>query len=567
MAFQPSSSIYIGTVPFNPNYRDVRYIPDRQQQEQYFLGLCPLALRRDDYTYQRVDNSVVVPFNAEELYGYNYCMFKNANYGDRWFYSFVTNIEYVNPGASRLYLSTDIMQTWFPDLEIQPCFVEREHVNDDSIGAHIKDEGFDPGELKCTYYSFDNQNQFLYPVIASAAEPLKDGTYVNVGGDVYDGVYSGCSLTVFLTVEDMKAFIQALADNGQQDAISAIYLIPAYLAEDKTAKSNGWGYWLDGGTSAPTQDYTLNVGMGDLDGYVPKNNKTLIYPNQYLEVNNFNGQTQNFRLEFFSTPGVASFDKTGGCTQQSTLAYIPKGYNGISGRCVENAVYMAGFPTCSWVYQSYANQVGQSEMEVLGFKLNSMTQLPFLQAGVNGVQSMAASALGAAGSMTSGEIGMAAAGGPVGIAAAGASAAMNLAAAGANAVGGAVDSLQDMLQIEANLQRASRTPNTSRGGLNSTSSLVNIGSYTVGFRKYACRAEIAKQIDDYYSVYGYLVNELKVPNIVGRRSWNYVKTNGATVKGKAPAPVLAAINRLLDGGITFWHTDDVGNYGLSNAIV
>ena len=567
MAFQPSSSIYIGTVPFNPNYRDVRYIPNRQQQEQYFLGLCPLALRRDDYTYQRVDNSVVVPFNAEELYGYNYCMFKNANYGDRWFYSFVTDIEYVNPGASRLYLATDVMQTWFPDLSVQPCFVEREHVNDDSIGAHIKDEGFDPGELKCTYYSFDNQNQFLYPVIASAAEPLKDGTYVNVGGDVYDGVYSGCSLTVFLTVEDMKAFIQALADNGQQDAISAIYLIPAYLAEDKAAKSNGWGYWLKGGTSAPTQDYTLNVGMGDLDGYVPKNNKTLIYPNQYLEVNNFNGQTQNFRLEFFSTPGVASFDKTGGCTQQSTLAYIPKGYNGISGRCVENAVYMAGFPTCSWVYQSYANQVGQSEMEVLGFKLNSMTQLPFLQAGVNGVQSMAASALGAAGSMTSGEIGMAAAGGPVGIAAAGASTAMNLAAAGANAVGGAVDSLQDMLQIEANLQRASRTPNTSRGGLNSTSSLVNIGSYTVGFRKYACRAEIAKQIDDYYSVYGYLVNELKVPNIVGRRSWNYVKTNGATVKGKAPAPVLAAVNRLLDGGITFWHTDDVGNYGLSNAIV
>ena len=567
MAFQPSSSIYIGTVPFNPNYRDVRYIPGRQEQEQYFLGLCPLALRRDDYTYQRVDNSVVVPYNAEELYGYNYCMFKNANYGDRWFYSFITNIEYVNPGASRLTLATDIMQTWFPDLEVQPCFVEREHVDDDAIGAHIKDEGFDPGELKCTYYSFDNQNQFLYPVIASAAEPLKDGTYVNVGGDVYNGVYSGCSLTVFLSVDEMKQFIQALADNGQQDAISAIYLVPDYLTEGKVKKDNGWGYWLPGGARTPKQDYTLNIGMGELDGYVPKNNKTLIYPNQYLEVTNFNGQTQNFRLEFFETPGVASFDKTGGCTQQSTLAYIPKGYNGNAGRSVENAVYMAGFPTCSWVYQAFANQMGQSEMEVLGFKLNSMSQLPFLQTGINGAQSVLGSLVDVNSSYTAGQGNIALSTTPVGAAVAGA----NAIAAGikgvTGAIGGAVDSLQGMLQIEANLQRASRTPNTSRGGLNSTSSLVNIGSYTVGFRKYACRAEIAKQIDDYYSVYGYLVNELKVPNITGRQSWNYVKTNGATVAGKAPAPVLTAINRLLDGGITFWHTDDVGNYGLPNAIV
>ena len=89
----------------------------------------------------------------------------------------------------------------------------------------------------------------------------------------------------------------------------------------------------------------------------------------------------------------------------------------------------------------------------------------------------------------------------------------------------------------------------------------------MGFRKYTCRREMAKQIDNYYSMYGYLVSEIKVPNVVGRRSWNYVKTNGSSVVGKVPAGTLAQINRLFDRGITFWHVNDVGNYALDNSIV
>ena len=68
-------------------------------------------------------------------------------------------------------------------------------------------------------------------------------------------------------------------------------------------------------------------------------------------------------------------------------------------------------------------------------------------------------------------------------------------------------------------------------------------------------------------MYGYLVNVNKVPNMTGRKSWNYVKTNGASVVGKVPPDVLAQINSLFDRGLTFWHTGDVGNYALDNSIV
>lgn len=130
-----------------------------------------------------------------------------------------------------------------------------------------------------------------------------------------------------------------------------------------------------------------------------------------------------------------------------------------------------------------------------------------------------------------------------------------------------VDAVQDQTNAFAALSKASRQPNTARGGTNSTAALVNIGSYTMGIRKYTARAEMAKQIDDYLSVYGYNVSVNKVPNITGRRSWNYVKTNGSSIVGKVPANVLAQINSLFDRGITFWHTNDVGNYALPNGIV
>lgn len=144
MSFQPSSKVYFGTVPWNPSYRHVRKHPSRDAQFASIKAMCTSGT--EDYTYQRMDNAGYRPYNAESLYGMNYCMFQNANYGSRWFYSFIPRIEYVSPNSTRLYLQTDIMQTWFPDCTVKSCMVEREHVMDDTIGAHIKDEGINPGE-------------------------------------------------------------------------------------------------------------------------------------------------------------------------------------------------------------------------------------------------------------------------------------------------------------------------------------------------------------------------------------------------------------------------------------
>lgn len=557
MAFQPSTSIYIGTVPFDSSYRHVYYIPDRQQQESYFLSCCPNELRRNDYTYQRLQNAVVVPFNAEELYGYNYCMFKNANYGDRWFYSFIADIEYVSENSSRLYLKLDIFQTWFPDCEVPACNVEREHVNDDYIGAHIRDEGFSVGEMKVQYSVYDYLTLWL--AVASAAEPLNDGTYVNVAGDNYQKLPSGTSVTVFDPVTQMgefKRFMNELSNNGQQDAVSAVYMVPAEIVPGVSSKENGvGGAWVD--SSKPTRKETLEWSMGytTLDGYTPKNNKLYCYPFEYVEISNMAGQVQQLRMEFMPQPGATLLlTRTGGTDVNSRTVYYPRDYNGAEW-FYEGVITLPPYPTCNWVYQSWANIEGSHRMA-------GTVSLPVYESGGG---SYAPSSLTSQGmeftdvpydfnTLTQGKSVE--------------SLVQSIGQIFSADIGtGIVNTGMSQYKVQAELSKLQRTPNTQRGGTNSSAVLVNTGTYGMVARKYTCRAEIAKQVDDYFSTYGYLVSETKKPNLTGRKSWNYVKTNACNVRGKVPPNVLSAFNSMLDGGITFWHTPEVGNYALDNSIV
>ena len=85
--------------------------------------------------------------HIDNLLGYNYCMYQNENYGNKWFYAYITNMEYENDGLTNITISTDVWQTWQFDINFKNSFVEREHVNDDTIGANTIDENLNVGEV------------------------------------------------------------------------------------------------------------------------------------------------------------------------------------------------------------------------------------------------------------------------------------------------------------------------------------------------------------------------------------------------------------------------------------
>ena len=77
------------------------------------------------------------------------------------------------------------------------------------------------------------------------------------------------------------------------------------------------------------------------------------------------------------------------------------------------------------------------------------------------------------------------------------------------------------------------------------------------------REEYARIADNYFSMFGYKVCVLKVPNIGTRPSWNYVKCSTVTITGAIPADAEELIVSVLKKGVTFWKTS-FGNYTANN---
>ena len=67
-------------------------------------------------------------------------MFQNTSFGIKWFYAFITNVEYINNETSEITIEIDVMQTWHFDYTVNQCFVEREMAATDDIGGNLVPE-------------------------------------------------------------------------------------------------------------------------------------------------------------------------------------------------------------------------------------------------------------------------------------------------------------------------------------------------------------------------------------------------------------------------------------------
>lgn len=74
-------------------------------------------------------------------------------------------------------------------------------------------------------------------------------------------------------------------------------------------------------------------------------------------------------------------------------------------------------------------------------------------------------------------------------------------------------------------------------------------------------------IDDYFTMFGYAIKRVKVPNRNSRPHWNYVKTIGCTLTGSIPSDDMKKICNIYNNGITFWKNgSEIGHYELDNTV-
>ena len=106
----------------------------------------------------------------------------------------------------------------------------------------------------------------------------------------------------------------------------------------------------------------------------------------------------------------------------------------------------------------------------------------------------------------------------------------------------------------------------------SDASFTSAGGYTsfwnknLGIRlvRIHCAEEYLKKIDNIFTVYGYRVEELAKPNIKSRSAWNYLQARDVTFKGITEPQAREKLTSIIENGVFFWHTNDVGNFSLEN---
>lgn len=81
-------------------------------------------------------------------------------------------------------------------------------------------------------------------------------------------------------------------------------------------------------------------------------------------------------------------------------------------------------------------------------------------------------------------------------------------------------------------------------------------NYVCLYRKKIC-CEFEEMLADVFTISGYTVKRMKVPNLKSRLRYNYIKTLGANIVGSFNQEDLTKIKAIFDNGITFWHYNTV----------
>lgn len=518
MAITPQTDLMLIKSPLELDNLNQLTFSSESAQATYFASLP--HLRVTDFTYQRKDNVIRYPAHIDSLYEYNYVMYRNSGYSSKYFYAFITKMEYINDNMTNIYIKTDTYQTWMFDLQFKKSFVEREHVNDDTIGKHTVPEQLETGEYKVYSSLLDDRfNSFVYMLLVT--EWMTQGSNpplaTNFGGVPYAG-----GAYVFRTLTEMINVINGYPQDARADAIYGCYMIPKVIVNhDFNATLYETKY--EGQTSPVYLDASIDKPT-TLDGYSPKNKKVLTFPYTYLTISNNNGSYNTLKIERFSD-NKCNFIIQGVPVMGGSIKLIPKNYNGVAENGLEGII--AGkYPTLNWSADEYTNWLTQN--------------------GVNIGLGIGSSALTIAGG--------------VGLVATGAGA---LAGVGA-IVGGSMSIAQQLGQIyEHSLQ-----PNSARGNVNGGDINVCASRNTFIYEVNGITSEYAKIIDDFFSSFGYKVNSYKVPNITGRRNWNYVKCDGVNIEGSIPQEDMQEIKSLFNNGITLWHNPSTFlDYSQNNDII
>lgn len=492
-------------------------------------------------TYIREHDVITVGISADALdsAGVNYCRFINPQAGNFFRYAFIDEIEYVAPETSRLHIRVDAFVSNIGNINLGQCFVEREHVADDTRGLHTLPETISSENMVC--------NSVLYDLCPDLAGFTKAGFNANYFAAIfmtkptftvpgnYDSYIGGnancCYIIAPESIDDLGALIDFLTDNNLSNAIVGIIpLIRGFVTATEVdlpaevASEVGFSkVYTITDTSNSKYGVTLYSSFGALDGYTPHNKKLYTYPYNYIKVMSASGAETN--LEYEKLPGTNdNFIVSYSASLSPTLSIAPEYYNGVT-KPVDKIVSYSQFSPIAYTVDTYSQWYAQNKNVVdltLYTKAGAIARSGFGALSAQNTQQ----ALGAAGNV--------------------------------------LDSTLNAMQWLASVMDMQRRPDEIKGTVTGNA-LIYQSRAGVKVLDMCVKAEYAELIDRYFDCYGYNVSITKTPQINSRPHYNFCKTAGSNVFGAMPEDHKEQIDRLFNDGITVWHISSGGSYGTYDA--
>lgn len=511
-------------VPWDRNLRDIRLFDTESQRNAFFAQSGRLKGQWNNCSIVSIGKSIRVEADYNACLECNYLSFQNVEEGQysRVFYAYVTSVEYVNVNTVQFSYEIDWIQTYLFDFVIGSFLVEREHVNDDTQGKYILEEGISFGEYQVDRQTYMDFNPALVVNILqeSYAAQLPDNMYV-------PGVTYVADITKQADITYLNTKLEA--QNATPERVTAIFMGVVEMQPNDPDNPASTFFHK---TMQISEDLQFLQNAGNVTGaYVPQNKKLLCAPYKFLTADNYTGSVNQYRWECFNSVGTADFAVEGSAMPKPAMQFFPIDYRKVTNSSTmrntyeQEGLWYENFPAVNYVsdtFKAWVSQYGTSFA-------------------VENAASIGMNVVGMAANIATGNFGSA-----VGNA--------------ASAVTGATSAYQEYKDHKLHSLQ-------SHGGV-STSGLAYARD-SVGFRitAYSIRQEDAKRIDKYFTRYGYRVEEVKVPNIRGRQYCNYVRGVDSVVNGNVAVDAKLQLERALDQGTTFWHTDDIGADLTSNPIV
>lgn len=532
MTVNPQGSIYLCKTVLENDYKNQLTFDSLANQLTYFNSTIQRTL--SDYTYIKKDSVINVGIPIDDIIDCNYLFYKNTGFTTKYYFCFITNMEYINENCTRITFETDVFQTWYFDILYKNSFVEREHVNVDGTN-YLVPENLDTGEY-ITYSQTSSAIGEGTPCIAATYDIFNN----TPAGSIINGVFQGVDYYVFDEItgieNNIKTFLQKYASASKSDAITSIFMIPKTMINyssitwDTIPDTTGKYKKLTGGTTPFTfSNVEVTKDLTKIHNITPKNKKLLTYPYRYYMISNNNGANVIYREEFFNNtnPQLTIFKIYGDITPGCSIKLIPQNYKNVTEN-IEEGVNAGKFPICSWNTDVYTNWLTQNGVNI-GLSI------------LSGVGQIAA---GTGIALASGGLGTAVGGGQI--------------------VGG----ISQITSVMADIYNHSLIPPQSEGNTNSGDVTYSLGKNEFTVYEMGITNEYIYKIDNYLSMFGYKINEVKIPNITGRPNWNYVKTIDINLEGNIPQNDLNIIKKMFNSGVTLWHNPTTFlDYSQNNNII